>query len=59
MRLQSKFERCREKAQLLDTFYRQHQYQSFLKSDVGCVGKGVCKISTDQELEKKSLVARL
>lgn len=52
MRLQASLSDT-EKAQLLDTFIRQHQYPIILKSDVGCVGKGVCKISTDQELEKK------
>lgn len=42
-----------EKEQRLKEFVTEHQFPIILKSDVGCVGKGVCKLSTDQELVQK------
>lgn len=42
-----------EKERKLRAFIADHQYPIILKSDVGCVGKGVCKISSDQELAAK------
>ncbi len=42
-----------EKTCQLRAFVTAHQYPIILKSNVGCVGKGVCKLSTDSELEEK------
>lgn len=35
-------------------FIEQHGYPVILKSDVGCVGKGICKISTLDDLQEKA-----
>lgn len=53
MRLPHGLSREEKERQLLD-FVEQHQYPIILKSDVGCVGKGVCKISSDEELRQKA-----
>lgn len=52
MRLPDQISTAEKERQLL-AFVEQHQYPIILKSDVGCVGKGVCKLSSDQELRKK------
>lgn len=43
----------REKEKLINDFVGEHGYPIILKSDVGCVGKGICKISSDEELKAK------
>lgn len=42
-----------EKQALIQDFIQQHGYPVILKSDVGCVGKGICKISHAEELQAK------
>ena len=42
-----------EKKQFILDFIHEHDYPVILKSDVGCVGKGICKINTEQDLEEK------
>ncbi|MFT6386805.1 MAG: hypothetical protein ACJAUP_000173 [Cellvibrionaceae bacterium] len=42
-----------EKEQEINCFVERHAYPVILKSDVGCVGKGICKISNDNELKQK------
>ncbi len=41
-----------KKAFILD-FIEEHGYPVLLKSDVGCVGKGICKISSERDLDEK------
>ena len=41
-----------KKTQILD-FVAQHGYPVILKSDVGCVGKGIAKIDNETELDEK------
>lgn len=42
-----------EKEKEITRFVTEHDYPVILKSDVGCVGKGICKISNDSELKEK------
>lgn len=42
-----------KKAQML-AFVEQHGYPAILKSDVGCVGKGICKISSADDIAEKA-----
>lgn len=39
-----------EKTQLIQSFAAQHGYPLILKSNVGCVGKGILKVSNDDEV---------
>lgn len=41
-----------KKRQMYD-FVERHGYPVLLKSDVGCVGKGICKIATPEDIEAK------
>lgn len=43
-----------EKLQLIQGFAEQHGLPLILKSDVGCVGKGVAKLSTQTDIETKA-----
>lgn len=42
-----------EKEDLIFDFIEEQGYPVLLKSDVGCVGKGICKISTPQDVKDK------
>ncbi len=42
-----------EKREFILKFIEEHGYPVILKSDVGCVGKGICKISTLEDLDEK------
>ncbi len=42
-----------KKAQIF-AFIEHHGYPVILKSDVGCVGKGICKLSNAEDVEKKA-----
>ena len=42
-----------KKRQIYD-FVQEHGYPAILKSDVGCVGKGICKLSSAQDVEEKA-----
>lgn len=42
-----------EKQKTIKCFVSEHGYPVILKSDVGCVGKGICKITNDNELKQK------
>ncbi len=41
------------KKQKLRAFVKSHQYPIILKSNVGCVGKGICKLSCDEDIDAK------
>ena len=43
-----------EKEQAMHEFVRQHDFPVILKSDVGCVGKGICKISSEDDIREKA-----
>lgn len=43
-----------QKQQQIFQFIEEHGYPVILKSDVGCVGKGICKISNAEEVEQKA-----
>jgi len=40
-----------DKAEAIKTFANQHGYPVLLKSNVGCVGKGIIKLSTHDDIE--------
>lgn len=42
-----------KKAQIY-AFVETHGYPAILKSDVGCVGKGICKLSTPEDVERQT-----
>lgn len=42
-----------EKRTFISTFIEKHEYPVILKSDVGCVGKGIVKISSEADLDDK------
>ncbi len=42
-----------QKHQFILNFVAAHSYPVILKSDVGCVGKGIVKISSEADLDKK------
>ena len=42
-----------KKAQIY-AFVAQHGYPAILKSDVGCVGKGICKLSNADDVERQA-----
>ncbi|ODS25077.1 hypothetical protein AB835_00805 [Candidatus Endobugula sertula] len=42
-----------EKFSVILEFVEEHGYPVILKSDVGCVGKGICKISSLADLQEK------
>ncbi len=42
------------KKDMISDFAKQHGYPVILKSDVGCVGKGICKISNEKDIEVKA-----
>ncbi len=41
------------KREFILKFIEEHGYPVILKSDVGCVGKGICKISSLEDLDEK------
>ncbi len=43
-----------DKKQQIYGFIEQHGYPAILKSDVGCVGKGICKLSNSDDVEEKA-----
>lgn len=43
-----------EKKQYIGEFVAEHGYPVILKSDVGCVGKGICKLTSADDVEKKA-----
>lgn len=43
-----------QKTAALRAFIHEHKYPIILKSDVGCVGKGICKITSEALLEEKT-----
>lgn len=43
-----------EKKNIIREFTNQHGYPVILKSDVGCVGKGICKLSKPEDVEEKA-----
>ncbi len=43
-----------EKKQQIFDFIEEHGYPAILKSDVGCVGKGICKISNAEDVHDKA-----
>ncbi len=42
-----------DKKAFILSFIAEHGYPAILKSDVGCVGKGIVKISSEADLDKK------
>ena len=42
-----------QKHQFILNFVAAHSYPVILKSDVGCVGKGIVKISSEADLDKR------
>ncbi len=42
-----------EKIQETKAFVQEYGYPAILKSDVGCVGKGICKLNNLQDIEAK------
>ena len=51
--IQSEHSVEQKKAQIY-TFIEQHDYPVLLKSDVGCVGKGICKLSSADDVERQT-----
>ena len=45
-----------DKKQAIYDFIDEHGYPVLLKSDVGCVGKGICKLSSAADVEAKAPV---
>jgi len=43
-----------EKENTISRFVDEHDYPVILKSDVGCVGKGICKITRDDDIKQKT-----
>ncbi len=43
-----------EKKAQIYAFIKEHGYPVILKSDVGCVGKGICKLSNENDVEEKA-----
>ena len=43
-----------EKKQQMRDFVQRYGYPAILKSDVGCVGKGICKLASDRDIEHKA-----
>ena len=51
--IQSEHSVEQKKAQIY-AFIEQHDYPVLLKSDVGCVGKGICKLSSADDVERQT-----
>lgn len=43
-----------DKKKIISAFVEQYGYPVILKSDVGCVGKGICKIADAVDIEEKT-----
>ncbi len=43
-----------EKKAQISAFTKSHGFPVILKSDVGCVGKGICKLSNESDIEVKA-----
>ncbi len=43
-----------EKEQQISAFAKEHGFPLILKSDVGCVGKGVAKLGSQQDIDEKA-----